>query len=97
MAVGLVATRSNEIGGLGLATKGHHWSEGQRSGSSSRANKSQLKCDHCGMTKHTKELCFKIVCGTMDTNWEAKKKGGQPPPWVMQTVPTTMVTTRKAP
>ncbi|XP_076922176.1 uncharacterized protein LOC143583875 [Bidens hawaiensis] len=59
----------------GLAAKGSHDSEGQglgflskgRSGyksissSSSRIDKSNLKCTHCGMSKHTKDQCFKLV------------------------------------
>ncbi|XP_076911843.1 uncharacterized protein LOC143569943 [Bidens hawaiensis] len=30
-------------------------------GSSLRVDKNSLKCSHCGMSKHTKEQCFKLV------------------------------------
>lgn len=53
IAVGLVTT---EADGAGLAAKGHRRSEGKKF-----EDKSHLKCDHCGMTKHTKDQCFRLV------------------------------------
>ncbi|KAK9058242.1 hypothetical protein SSX86_023082 [Deinandra increscens subsp. villosa] len=33
----------------------------QKIESSSRLDKTKLKCSHCGMSKHTKKQCFRIV------------------------------------
>lgn len=30
-------------------------------GSSSRIDKNNLRCTHCGMTRHTKDTCFRLV------------------------------------
>ncbi|XP_076908792.1 uncharacterized protein LOC143565815 [Bidens hawaiensis] len=58
IAARLIAT---ETEGLGLITKGHRRFEGKKYGPSTKEEKSHLKCTHCGMTKHTKEQCFKLV------------------------------------
>ncbi|KAJ0939340.1 hypothetical protein HanRHA438_Chr02g0059991 [Helianthus annuus] len=46
--------------GLGLVSKGRR-SDQKFNPSSSRIDKTKLKCEHCGMMKHTKEQCFKLV------------------------------------
>ncbi|KAK9070364.1 hypothetical protein SSX86_010766 [Deinandra increscens subsp. villosa] len=62
VAAGLVVTGSEEPDGLGLAARGQRRSEhGKVIGSLSRQDKSKLKCSHCGMMKHTKDQCFKLV------------------------------------
>ncbi|XP_019158475.1 PREDICTED: uncharacterized protein LOC109155214 [Ipomoea nil] len=63
VAAGLTVTGPSEAEGLGLISKGQRRSDqtGRTNGSSSRPDKSQLNCSHCGMSKHTKEQCFKIV------------------------------------
>nr|GMD06375.1 putative gag-polypeptide of LTR copia-type [Ipomoea batatas] len=63
VAAGLAVTGPSEAEGLGLISKGRRRSDqtGKTNGSSSRPDKSQLKCSHCDMSKHTKEQCFKIV------------------------------------
>ncbi|KAJ0626012.1 hypothetical protein HanLR1_Chr01g0007141 [Helianthus annuus] len=57
---GLVTTQiDNSNKALGLATRG----QGRRPDPpfKPKVDKSKLKCDHCGMMKHTKDQCFKIV------------------------------------
>ncbi|KAJ9542006.1 hypothetical protein OSB04_028512 [Centaurea solstitialis] len=71
IAAGLVAT---EIEGAGLVTKGHRRSEGRRNGPTNKEDKTHLKCDHCGMMKHTKEQCFRLV-GYPDWWADGHKKG----------------------
>ncbi|CAH1428172.1 unnamed protein product [Lactuca virosa] len=58
IAAGLVAT---ETEGMGLATKGYRRSEGKKNGSMIKEDTTNLKCDHCGMSRHTKEQCFRLV------------------------------------
>ncbi|XP_076933537.1 uncharacterized protein LOC143599475 [Bidens hawaiensis] len=58
VASGLSMTSDSD--GLGLVSKGRR-SDQKFNSSSSRIDKTKLKCDHCGMTKHTKEQCFKLV------------------------------------
>ncbi|KAJ0589682.1 putative transcription factor interactor and regulator CCHC(Zn) family [Helianthus annuus] len=60
VAAGLVAGEITEIDGQGLITKGQRRSDFTGK-SSSRIDKSKLKCSHCDMRGHTKEQCFKIV------------------------------------
>ncbi|XP_076926638.1 uncharacterized protein LOC143589894 [Bidens hawaiensis] len=58
-----VASNLNSTGdsdGLGLISRGRR-SDHKSNPSSSRLDKSKLRCDHCGMAKHTKEQCFKLV------------------------------------
>ncbi|KAJ9553092.1 hypothetical protein OSB04_017137 [Centaurea solstitialis] len=71
IAVGLVAS---ETEGLGLITKGHRRLEGKRNGPPGKDEKAHLKCDHCGMTRHTKEQCYRIV-GYPDWWTDGHKKG----------------------
>ncbi|KAF5781204.1 putative RNA-directed DNA polymerase [Helianthus annuus] len=58
IAAGLSATGTE---GLGLVTKGHRRFDGKKNGAPNKEDKTHLKCDHCGMTRHTKAQCFKIV------------------------------------
>ncbi|XP_021974902.1 uncharacterized protein LOC110870015 [Helianthus annuus] len=60
VASGLIVGGTNEIDGQGLITKGQRRSDFTGK-SSSRIDKSKLKCSHCGMNKHTKDQCFRIV------------------------------------
>ncbi|XP_021974743.1 uncharacterized protein LOC110869838 [Helianthus annuus] len=60
VTAGLIAGRTTEIDGHGLITKGQRRS-GFTGKSSSRIDKSKLKCSHCGMNKHTKDQCFRIA------------------------------------
>lgn len=58
IAAGLIATKAE---GVGLVTKGHRRVDGygkKKNGLSTKEDKSHL---HCGLTKHTKEQCFKLV------------------------------------
>ncbi|XP_022032681.1 uncharacterized protein LOC110933783 [Helianthus annuus] len=57
IGAGLVATEKE---GLGLISKGRRF-DGKKNGPPVKEDKSHLKCDHCGMTKHTKEHCFRLV------------------------------------
>ncbi|KAJ0494379.1 hypothetical protein HanRHA438_Chr12g0564211 [Helianthus annuus] len=71
-----VGSGLNSLGssdGLGLVSRSR-WSDQKSNPSSSRIDKSKLKCDHCGMAKHTKEQCFKIV-GYPDWWADGHKKG----------------------
>nr|GEX17120.1 hypothetical protein [Tanacetum cinerariifolium] len=58
IAAGLIAT---ETEGLGLVSKINRRSDRSQIGSSSRVDKSKLKCGECGMTGHTKERYFRLV------------------------------------
>ncbi|KAD4585302.1 hypothetical protein E3N88_22903 [Mikania micrantha] len=60
VAAGLVVSGSHKTDGLGLVLKGQRRSDsiGKQP---SRIDKTKLKCSHCGMLKHTKDQCFKIV------------------------------------
>lgn len=72
---GLTVTGLNENDGAGFIARNQRRTDrGQSSGSFSRIDKSKLKCDHCGMMKHTKEQCFKIV-GYPEWWKEGNKKG----------------------
>lgn len=51
---------TGDLDGVGLVSKDRR-SDKKFNPSSSRVDKSKLKCDECGMTKHTKEQCFRIV------------------------------------
>ncbi|KAF5772160.1 hypothetical protein HanXRQr2_Chr13g0573561 [Helianthus annuus] len=71
-----VGSGLNSLGssdGLGLVSRSRR-SDQKSNPSSSRIDKSKLKCDHCGMAKHTKEQCFKIV-GYPDWWADGHKKG----------------------
>ncbi|KAJ0586726.1 hypothetical protein HanIR_Chr04g0155021 [Helianthus annuus] len=61
VASGLNSTSdSSDSNGAGLISRGRR-SDQKFNPSSSRVDKNKLKCDHCGMAKHTKEQCFKLV------------------------------------
>nr|GEW48204.1 hypothetical protein [Tanacetum cinerariifolium] len=57
IATGLIA---REIDGTGLSTKGFCRFDGQKK-PTTRDDKSHLKCEECGMNRHTKDQCFKII------------------------------------
>nr|GEY12892.1 hypothetical protein [Tanacetum cinerariifolium] len=57
IAIGLIA---RETDGLGLSTKGFRRFDGQKK-PATRDDKSHLKCEECGMNRHTKDQCFKII------------------------------------
>nr|GEX53730.1 putative Gag-polypeptide of LTR copia-type [Tanacetum cinerariifolium] len=71
IATGLIAT---ETEGLWLVSKVNRRYDRSQIGSSSRVDKSKLKCEECGMTGHTKEGCFKLV-GYPDWWTNGHKKG----------------------
>ncbi|GKB31581.1 hypothetical protein Tco_0870982 [Tanacetum coccineum] len=58
IAAGLVATNAE---GLGLAAKGHRWSEGKKNGPTIKEDKTHLQCTNCGKTRHTEEQYFELV------------------------------------
>nr|GEW36073.1 putative Gag-polypeptide of LTR copia-type [Tanacetum cinerariifolium] len=62
---------TDDLDGIGLISKGRR-SDQKFNSSSSRIDKTKLKCEICGMTKHTKEQCFEIV-GYPDW-WVGNKK-----------------------
>nr|GEW18756.1 hypothetical protein [Tanacetum cinerariifolium] len=83
-----IATRlivgSGETEGIGLAIKGYRRNDGKKP--FVKEDKSHLTCEECGMTKHTKEQCFRIVGypnwwtdghkkGTKNSKSEKEKKG----------------------
>ncbi|KAJ9559500.1 hypothetical protein OSB04_004660 [Centaurea solstitialis] len=68
IASGLVAT---ETDGIGLAAKGHRRPEGKKN---VKEDKTNLKCDHCGMSRHTKDQCFRLV-GYPEWWTDGHKKG----------------------
>nr|GEX14744.1 putative ribonuclease H-like domain-containing protein [Tanacetum cinerariifolium] len=51
---------TDDLDGIGLVSNGRR-SDQKFNSSSSRIDKTKLKCENCGMTKHTKEQCFEIV------------------------------------
>nr|GEX98592.1 ribonuclease H-like domain-containing protein [Tanacetum cinerariifolium] len=57
IATGLIA---RETDGMGLSTKGFRIFDGQKN-PATRDDKSHLKCEECGMNRHTKDQCFKII------------------------------------
>ncbi|KAF5783775.1 putative transcription factor interactor and regulator CCHC(Zn) family [Helianthus annuus] len=61
VAAGLNTNRSSEPESLGFLTKGRTNQKNSTLGSSSRIDKTKLKCDHCGKNKHTKSQCFELV------------------------------------
>ncbi|KAM0007139.1 hypothetical protein Hdeb2414_s0150g00815021 [Helianthus debilis subsp. tardiflorus] len=77
VAAGLVADGSQDSGGIGLVTKGQHRRSDSSGKPPSRVDKSKLKCSHCGMLKHTKDQCFKLV-GYPEWWNDGHKKTGVP-------------------
>nr|GEX16810.1 hypothetical protein [Tanacetum cinerariifolium] len=57
IATGLIA---GETDGMSLSTKGFRRFDGQKK-PATRDDKSHLKCEECGMNRHTKGQCFKII------------------------------------
>nr|GEU43753.1 putative reverse transcriptase, RNA-dependent DNA polymerase [Tanacetum cinerariifolium] len=57
IATGLIV---EETDGMGLSTKGFRIFDGQKK-PATRDDKSHLKCEKCGMNRHTKDQCFKII------------------------------------
>ncbi|XP_076950443.1 uncharacterized protein LOC143623412 [Bidens hawaiensis] len=73
-AAGLVSRGPNETEGSDLISKGQRQSDHKTDKSSSRIDKSRLKCSHYGMAKHTKDQCFKPV-GYPERWNDSHKKG----------------------
>ncbi|XP_076921708.1 uncharacterized protein LOC143583228 [Bidens hawaiensis] len=71
VASGLNSTIDSD--GLGLISEGRR-SDHKSNPSSSGVDKSKLRCDHCGMAKHTKEQCFKLA-GYPEWCADGHKKG----------------------
>ncbi|KAJ0471582.1 hypothetical protein HanLR1_Chr15g0559371 [Helianthus annuus] len=79
VAVGLNANGSRKSEGLGFLSRGRASQKSSNTGSSFRIDKSKLKCDHCGMSKHTKDQCFELVGYPEWWNDNHKtQKGGKP-------------------
>ncbi|KAJ0868825.1 putative RNA-directed DNA polymerase [Helianthus annuus] len=57
----LATTGTPETEGLGFLSRRRFGQTKSYNTSSSRIDKSKLKCNHCGMTKHMKDQCFKLV------------------------------------
>lgn len=76
VAAGLVAGGgSYDSGGIVLVTKGQHRRSDSSGKPPSQMDKSKLKCSHCGMLKHTKDQCFKLV-GYLERWNDGDKKTG---------------------
>nr|XP_043639067.1 uncharacterized protein LOC122610138 [Erigeron canadensis] len=80
VAAGLIA---REINGDGFVTKGYRRFDGKKK---IKDDKSDLSCDECGMERHTKEQCFRLV--GYPAWWTENKKG-------VKRVPTTSTNTTK--
>nr|GEV49902.1 putative ribonuclease H-like domain-containing protein [Tanacetum cinerariifolium] len=65
IATGLIAKETN---GMGLSTKGFRRFDGQKK-PTTKDDKSHLKCEECGMNRHTKYQCFKIIGYPDWTGW----------------------------
>nr|GEV94667.1 hypothetical protein [Tanacetum cinerariifolium] len=70
IATGLIA---GETEGVGFVTKGYRQNDGNKKWVTSD-DKSHLKCEECGMSRHTKEQCFRIV-GYRNWWTDGNKKG----------------------
>ena len=71
---GLTAVGSTMKEGSGLTVRSQRRTDRGQPGSFSKIDKSKLKCGHCGMMKHTKEQCFKLV-GYPEWWADGNKKG----------------------
>lgn len=62
IATSLLAGETEEYGAVNV-TRGQRRSDPspKSNGPPNRVDKSKLKCTHCGMNKHTKDQCFKLV------------------------------------
>ncbi|PWA34949.1 ribonuclease H-like domain-containing protein [Artemisia annua] len=73
IAAGLVAG-SGEKEGIGLASRGYRRHEEKKP--FIKEDKSHLKCEECGMSRHTKDQCFRIV-GYPEWWTDGHKKGAK--------------------
>ncbi|XP_076926353.1 uncharacterized protein LOC143589490 [Bidens hawaiensis] len=78
ITAGLIASEITE--GAGYAARGgNRVDPNAKMNGSSRIDKSKLKCTNCGMNKHTKDQCFKLVGYPewwSDGHKKGKKEGG---------------------
>nr|GFA50244.1 hypothetical protein [Tanacetum cinerariifolium] len=51
---------TRETDGMGLSTKGFRRFDGKKK-PATKNDKSHLKCEECGMNRHTKDQCFEII------------------------------------
>nr|GEX98265.1 putative ribonuclease H-like domain-containing protein [Tanacetum cinerariifolium] len=84
IATGLIA---RETEGVGFVTKGYRRNDGKKKWVT-RDDKSHLNCEECGMSRHTKEQCFRIV-GYPDWWTDGNKKGTKSAKTEKEKVPTT--------
>ncbi|GJU95598.1 putative RNA-directed DNA polymerase [Tanacetum coccineum] len=84
IATGLIA---GETEGVGFVTKGYRRNDGKKKWVT-KDDKSHLKCEECGMSRHTKEQCFRIV-GYPDWWTDGNKKGTKSAKTEKEKVPTT--------
>nr|GEY32368.1 reverse transcriptase domain-containing protein [Tanacetum cinerariifolium] len=83
IATGLIA---EETKGVGFVTKGYRRNDGKKKWVT-RDDRSHLKCDECGMSRHTKEHCFHIV-GYPDWWTDGNKEGTKSATTDKEKVPT---------
>ncbi|KAJ9560780.1 hypothetical protein OSB04_005940 [Centaurea solstitialis] len=88
IATGLVAG-SGEKDGVGLSGRGYRRNDGKKP--FIKEDKSHLTCEECGMSRHTKEQCFRIV-GYPDW-WTKRGKN----PKLKKKTPTSQPSTSKGP
>ncbi|GJS08317.1 ribonuclease H-like domain-containing protein [Tanacetum coccineum] len=81
IATGLIA---GETKGVGFVTKGYCRNNDKKKWVT-KDDKSHLKCEKCGMSRHTKEQCFRIV-RYPDWRTDGNKEGAKPE---KEKVPTT--------
>nr|GEV06246.1 hypothetical protein [Tanacetum cinerariifolium] len=78
---------TGETEGVGFVTKGYDRNDGKKKWVT-RDDKSHLKCEECGISRHTKEQCFRIV-GYPDWWTDGNKKGTKSAETEKEKVPTT--------
>ena len=91
IATGLVAG-SGEKDGVGLSSRGYRRNDEKKP--FNKEDKSHLTCEECGMSRHTKEQCFRIV-GYPDWWTDGHKKGGKNPKLEKKTPTTNQPSTSK--
>nr|GEV95689.1 hypothetical protein [Tanacetum cinerariifolium] len=84
IATGLIV---GETEGVSFVTKGYRRNDDKKKWLT-RDDKSHLKCKECGMSRHTKEQCFRIV-GYPDWWTDGNKKGTKGAKTEKEKVPTT--------
>nr|GEY35511.1 hypothetical protein [Tanacetum cinerariifolium] len=84
IATGLIA---EETEGVGFVTKGYRRKDDKKKWVT-KDDKSHLKCEECGMSRHTKEQCFRIV-GYPDWWTDGNKKGTKTAKTEKENIPTT--------